>query len=348
MNKKKQNEIIEKYNKEILVYIDKNDYDFENKYRFITGNIVNTLCKFKLKNVGLLNLTDILIKNGKHGGQYNPQNFASLFFYVSKNTMKLKNLITKNFDVYSLDHLDKQILKNIHETVILLLFRNGTVVIGGASSENKSRLYSRIFCNMLKKTYGINTSVQSFKLQNLVITYKLPFKINLYTLCNFTELKNQSKYTDNFPSATIYSKENMFKDNLTAVISDNGYINITGGKTIKDSIIFLKFLYPFLYKNTQKSYNKEYNINNYTINNIHKKTRSITDNLFSNVIYSDENEKKLLLNNKNNSEANNDNDDNGVNNNNNNNSIINKNNKKTSNENDIFEQLIEVAELLSN
>ena len=145
-----------------------------------------------------------------------------------------------------------------------LIFPNGKLVCLGAKNEEQSKHAIRKFAKIIKKL-KYNVSLKNFKIQNIVGSCKLKFKLPLSALCHYITKKMNSRVAyepELFPGLIYHylSPRNNSDDinetnpNIVFLIFSSGNIIIAGAKTRNQIFESFSQVYPLLhmFKEPQK------------------------------------------------------------------------------------------------
>ena len=145
-----------------------------------------------------------------------------------------------------------------------LIFPNGKMVCLGAKDEEQSKHAIRKFAKIIKKL-DYNVSLKNFKIQNIVGSCKLKFKLPLNALCHYITKKMNSRVAyepELFPGLIYHyiSPRNNNDDmngtnpNIVFLIFSSGNIVIAGAKTRNQIFDSFSQVYPLLhmFKEQQK------------------------------------------------------------------------------------------------
>ena len=145
-----------------------------------------------------------------------------------------------------------------------LIFPNGKMVCLGAKNEEQSKHAIRKFAKIIKKL-KYNVSLKNFKIQNIVGSCKLKFKLPLSALCHYITKKMNSRVAyepELFPGLIYHylSPRNNSDDinetnpNIVFLIFSSGNIIIAGAKTRNQIFESFSQVYPLLhmFKEPQK------------------------------------------------------------------------------------------------
>lgn len=167
--------------------------------------------------------------------------------------INIKNLVLKFKNAeYNLNKSSTISLKSKNK-ISATIFSGGKMICTGAKSEKEAKSECIKFSKIVKKT-GYNIELKDFKIQNIVASYEVNFKISLYILynkiCNlinnskiFGKNNNFCKYNKEiFPGLIFYEDQSKISFN----IYESGKIVLSGGKKRKDIENIFRNLYPLL------------------------------------------------------------------------------------------------------
>jgi len=122
-----------------------------------------------------------------------------------------------------------------------LIFGSGKLVVTGARSEKESRLSAKKFSTIIKKL-GYSVSPTEFKVQNVVASCDVGFKLALESLHN-SEHSDFCTYEPELFPGLIYR---MAKPKTTILVFASGKIVLTGAKGKKDVQKAFNNIFPVL------------------------------------------------------------------------------------------------------
>ena len=137
-----------------------------------------------------------------------------------------------------------------------IIFSSGKMILSGAKTEKESKASSIIFAKLINKAGG-NVELKDYKIQNIIASYDIRFKLSLNILYNLINesINNKKKLNLNIYVYDYCKMENsLFKgiiyyldeEKITIIIFESGKISISGAKNIKDIESTFKNIYPFL------------------------------------------------------------------------------------------------------
>lgn len=150
-----------------------------------------------------------------------------------KTGLDLYNLATAIPEVeYEPEQFPGAILKMSEPRVSLLLFKNGNIIVSGASSEKNIKIAikkaSKII-NEVQKDVPIRDRV-NYKIVNLVATSNLNKQIDLFNAA--VTLENIEYEPEQFPGAIV----RIFNPKLTILLFKNGKLICAGAKSEEDIV----------------------------------------------------------------------------------------------------------------
>ena len=160
--------------------------------------------------------------------------------------LNLKNISQKFKNAeYNINKTSTIILKSKNSKIIGTLFSDGKMICSGGKTAKEAKIACNKFCKIVKKL-GYKVELKDFKIQNIIISYDVQFKILLRELYNkLSNLLNNNyvKYNNEmFPSVIIYIDE--YKIYIT--IFESGKVILSGGKKRKDIEDVFRNIYPIL------------------------------------------------------------------------------------------------------
>lgn len=150
----------------------------------------------------------------------------------------------------------KLILKLKDKNITATIFPSGKLICSGAKNEKETKTACKKFAKIVYKVEGRDDKVdlKNFKIQNIVASYDVKFKICLSKLYNeINNLINNSKKlgsNDNYvkfnndisPSIIFYINE----PNISLLIFESGKIVLSGAKKRKEIKEIFRNIYPFI------------------------------------------------------------------------------------------------------
>lgn len=175
--------------------------------------------------------------------------------YLNNIALKLKNVD------YNLNKSSNLTLKTKNCKIIATIFSNGKMICSGAKNEKESKASCIKYAKIIKKIEN-NIELKDLKIQNMVASFDVKFKINLEklfkeinTLINnskkFGNNYNYCKYNKNeFPGLVLYMNDSK----INFVIYETGKVVLSGAKNRKEINDLFKNIYPLLIKSKKSFY----------------------------------------------------------------------------------------------
>ena len=176
--------------------------------------------------------------------------------------LNIKNLVLKFKNAeYNSSKSSTISLKSKNSKISATIFSGGKMVCTGAKSEKEAKSECMKFSKIVKKT-GYNVELKDFKIQNIVASYDINFKISLFILyskiCNlinnskiFGNNNNYCKYNKLiFPGLIFYEEQSKISFN----IFESGKVVLSGGKKRKDIEDAFRNIYPLLLESKMTKY----------------------------------------------------------------------------------------------
>ena len=123
-----------------------------------------------------------------------------------------------------------------------LLFNSGKMVFTGAKDEDESRIAARKFARIIQKL-GFPVKFTNFKIQNIVGSCNLHFKISLKKI--FNENRLSTHYESELFPGLVFKLKN---PKLVVLVFSSGKLVITGAKQRTDICNGFDYIYPKLLK----------------------------------------------------------------------------------------------------
>ena len=135
-----------------------------------------------------------------------------------------------------------------------IIFSSGKMILSGAKTEKESKASLIMFAKLINKAWG-NVELKDYKIQNIIASYDIRFKLSLNILY---DLINESINNKNKLNLNIYDyckmENSLFKgiiyyldeEKITIIIFESGKVSISGAKNIIDIENTFKNIYPFL------------------------------------------------------------------------------------------------------
>ena len=170
------------------------------------------------------------------------------------NNLNLKNISLKLKNAeYNSNKSSTLTLKTKDNKVTATIFSNGKMICSGAKSEKESKSACMKFAKIVKKL-GFNIDLKDYKIQNIIASYDIKFKISLFKLYNEinTMINNAKKLGNNnnyckynkdiFPGLIFYINDSR----ISVTIFESGKVAFSGAKKRKEINEIFKNLYPLL------------------------------------------------------------------------------------------------------
>ena len=177
--------------------------------------------------------------------------------------LNIKNLVLKFKNAeYNTNKSSTISLKSKKSKISATIFSGGKMICTGAKSEKEAKSECIKFSKIVKKT-GYNVELKDFKIQNIVASYDINFKISLFTLYNkLCNLINKSKIYGNNNNYCKYNKEIfsglIFYEDQSKIsfnIFESGKVFISGGKKRKEIEDIFRNIYPLLIESKVTKWN---------------------------------------------------------------------------------------------
>ena len=168
--------------------------------------------------------------------------------------LNIKNLVLKFKNAeYNSNKSSIISLKSKNSKISATIFSGGKMICTGAKSEKEAKSECIKFSKIVKKT-GYNVELRDFKIQNIIASYDVNFKISLYTLYNkICNLINKSKNFGNNNNFCKYNKEifpglifHEDQSNIICNIYESGKVILSGAKERKNIEDIFRNIYPLL------------------------------------------------------------------------------------------------------
>ena len=132
------------------------------------------------------------------------------------------------------------IIKSKDNNTINTIYQNGKIICAGAKSEKEAKLNCVKIAKLVKKC-GVEVNLKEYKIQNIIASYEINFKVNLFKIYEKLSENNFCKYEKNtFPGLILYMND------INITIFETGKIVIAGAKNKKDLEKIIKQIYPVL------------------------------------------------------------------------------------------------------
>ena len=170
------------------------------------------------------------------------------------NNLNLKSISLKLKNVEYNSNISSTLnIKTKDNKVTATIFSNGKMICSGAKSEKESKSACVKFSKIVKKV-GFNTELKDFKIQNIIASYDIKFKISLFKLYNeiVTMINNTKKIGNNnnyckynkdaFPGLIFYANDSR----ISVTVFESGKVVFSGAKKRKEINEIFKNIYPLL------------------------------------------------------------------------------------------------------
>ena len=181
------------------------------------------------------------------------------------NNLNLKNIALQLKNVeYNTNKSSNLIIKTKNNKIAATIFSNGKMVCSGAKTEKESKSACLKFTKIVKKL-GYKIELKDFKIQNIIASYDIKFKISLPKLYNEinTLINNAKKFGNNNNNYCKFNKEGfpglilyMNDSKINLLIFESGKVAISGAKKRKEIDDIFKNIYPLLVE-SKNVYNEE-------------------------------------------------------------------------------------------
>ena len=178
------------------------------------------------------------------------------------NNLFLNNIALKLKNVdYNLNKSSNLTLKAKNCKIIATIFSNGKMICSGAKNEKESKASCIKYAKIIKKIEN-NVDLKDLKIQNMVATFDVRFKINLdklfkeiNTLINnskkFGNNYNYCKYNKNeYPGLVFYMNDSK----INFVVYETGKVVLSGAKSRNEINDVFKNIYPLLIESKKSFY----------------------------------------------------------------------------------------------
>ena len=178
------------------------------------------------------------------------------------NNLFLNNIALKLKNVdYNLNKSSNLTLKAKNCKIIATIFSNGKMICSGAKNEKESKASCVKYAKIIKKIEN-NVDLKDLKIQNMVATFDVRFKINLdklfkeiNTLINnskkFGNNYNYCKYNKNeYPGLVFYMNDSK----INFVVYETGKVVLSGAKSRNEINDVFKNIYPLLIESKKSFY----------------------------------------------------------------------------------------------
>ena len=166
------------------------------------------------------------------------------------SNLNIKNIALKIKNAEYTNNFSKLILKSKNAKATATIFSSGKMVCSGAKTEKQSKSICAKFGKIVNKV-GFNVELKNFKIQNIIASYDVKFKIclsklfnEINTLINISKnIYNYVKYnSDNFPGLIFYMNDLK----VSLLVFEYGKILISGAKKKEEIEEIFRNVYPLL------------------------------------------------------------------------------------------------------
>jgi transcription initiation factor TFIID TATA-box-binding protein len=178
------------------------------------------------------------------------------------SNLNIKNIALKIKNAEYTNNFSKLILKLKDTKAIATIFSSGKMVCSGGKTEKQSKCICAKFGKIVNKI-GFKAELKNFKIQNIVASYDVKFRIclpklfsEINTLINKTKSLdiNYVKYnSDNFPGLIFYMNDLK----ISLLVFEYGKVVISGAKKRKEIEEIFRKVYPLLIESKMKKSEKE-------------------------------------------------------------------------------------------
>jgi len=176
--------------------------------------------------------------------------------------LNIKNIALKIKNAEYTNNFSKLILKSKDSKATAAIFSSGKMICSGAKTEKESKSICVKFGKIVNKV-GFKAELKNFKIQNIVASYDVKFRIclsklfsEINTLINKTKSLgiNYVKYnSDNFPGLIFYMNDLK----ISLLVFEYGKVVISGAKNRKEIEEIFRNVYPLLIESKMKKSEKE-------------------------------------------------------------------------------------------
>ena len=166
------------------------------------------------------------------------------------SNLNIKNIALKIKNAEYTNNFSKLILKSKNTKATATIFSSGKMVCSGAKTEKQSKSICIKFGKIVNKV-GFNVELKNFKIQNIIASYDVKFKIclpklfnEINTLINISKnIYNYVKYnSDNFPGLIFYMNDLK----VSLLVFEYGKVVISGAKKKEEIEEIFRNVYPLL------------------------------------------------------------------------------------------------------
>ena len=177
------------------------------------------------------------------------------------SNLNIKNIALKIKNAEYTNNFSKLILKSKNTKASATIFSSGKMVCSGAKTEKQSKSICIKFGKIVNKV-GFNVELKNFKIQNIIASYDVKFKIclpklfnEINTLINFSKnIYNYVKYnSDNFPGLIFYMNDLK----VSLLVFEYGKVVISGAKKKEEIEEIFRNVYPLLIESKKLNIEKE-------------------------------------------------------------------------------------------
>jgi len=178
------------------------------------------------------------------------------------SNLNIKNIALKIKNSEYTNNFSKLILKSKDTKATATIFSSGKMVCSGAKTEKQSKSICAKFGKIVNKV-GFNVELKNFKIQNIIASYDVKFKIclpklfnEINTLINISKnmSNNYVKYnSDNFPGLIFYMNDLK----VSLMVFEYGKVVISGAKKKEEVEEIFRNVYPLLIESKKVNNEKE-------------------------------------------------------------------------------------------
>ena len=177
------------------------------------------------------------------------------------SNLNIKNIALKIKNAEYTNNFSKLILKSKNTKATATIFSSGKMVCSGAKTEKQSKSICIKFGKIVNKV-GFNVELKNFKIQNIIASYDVKFKIclpklfnEINTLINISKnIYNYVKYnSDNFPGLIFYMNDLK----VSLLVFEYGKVVISGAKKKEEIEEIFRNIYPLLIESKKLNTEKE-------------------------------------------------------------------------------------------
>jgi transcription initiation factor TFIID TATA-box-binding protein len=177
------------------------------------------------------------------------------------SNLNIKNIALKIKNAEYTNNFSKLILKSKNTKATATIFSSGKMVCSGAKTEKQSKSICIKFGKIVNKV-GFNVELKNFKIQNIIASYDVKFKIclpklfnEINTLINISKnIYNYVKYnSDNFPGLIFYMNDLK----VSLLVFEYGKVVISGAKKKEEIEEIFRNVYPLLIESKKLNTEKE-------------------------------------------------------------------------------------------